>query len=72
MVIFRYDVHSPFCSAVRTLAMVASASASSFALAQACVTATAVVQTGFGVPAIACQMLTQREFLARQGWDPGP
>lgn len=37
-------------------------------LAQACATAIAVVSATFGAPAIACEVLTEAEFHARQGW----
>lgn len=41
-------------------------------LAQACTTAAAVVSAAFGGPAIAAVVMTEPEFLARQGWAPVP
>lgn len=41
-------------------------------LAQACSTAIAVVSAAFGAPALACEVLTEAEFAARQGWEPVP
>lgn len=41
-------------------------------LAQACSTAIAVVTAAFGRPAIACEVLTEAEFNAREGWEPTP
>ena len=57
--------HSPRGWAWATISLPADS------LAQACVTAAAVVQSAFGMPAIACQVLTEKEFLARQGPQPG-
>ena len=41
-------------------------------LAQAAATATAVVSSAYGAPAIACEVMTETEFLAREGWAPVP
>lgn len=41
-------------------------------LAQATTTACALVSAAFGAPAIACQVMTEAEFLAREGWEPVP
>lgn len=42
-------------------------------LAQACVTAAAVVSAAYGgAPAIACEVMTEKEFDARQGHAPVP
>ncbi len=41
-------------------------------LVQACSTAAAVVAAAYGAPALACEVMTETEFLARQGWEPVP
>jgi three-Cys-motif partner protein len=41
-------------------------------LAQACVTAAAVVSAAYGAAAIACEVMTEKEFDARQGHVPMP
>jgi excisionase family DNA binding protein len=41
-------------------------------LAQACTTAIAVVSAAFGAAAVACEVLTEAEFDARQGWEHLP
>ncbi|MCW2751478.1 MAG: binding domain protein excisionase family [Aeromicrobium sp.] len=41
-------------------------------LAQACATAIAVVEAALGAPAVACEVMTETEFIAREGWEPVP
>lgn len=41
-------------------------------LAQACSAALAVVAAAYGAPAVACEVLTEAEFDARQGWATVP
>jgi excisionase family DNA binding protein len=41
-------------------------------VAQAAVTACAVVAAAFGAPALVCEVMTEREFDARQGWATVP
>ena len=41
-------------------------------LVQATAAATAVVEAAHGARAIACEVMTEKEFLAREGWEPVP
>ena len=41
-------------------------------LAHACTTAAAIARAATGAEAIACQVMTEREYEARQGLTPGP
>lgn len=41
-------------------------------LGQACATAAAVVSSAYGAPAIACSVMTEKEFMTREGWGDPP